>query len=84
MKLLLQQTKWIITQLLLHTAKSLITLLLFFLMLSMFIFNIQIQHFNSRGYITGTDTILQVDTLFDNTHAFFMEDNPFYTSKITK
>lgn len=44
------------------------------LSISLFIFNLQIQHFDSKGNLTGTETILQVDDLVSNLHAYFIED----------
>lgn len=56
-----------------HAIKSLITIVILFTFISVFIFNLQIQDFNTKGNIIGSHSIVQVDLLLDNLKAYFLE-----------
>ena len=62
-------------QLLLFTIKACISCSIFFLFLSMFIFNLEIQKFNSDFTKIESKTIInQVDTLPNNIKYYFFEN----------
>ena len=57
---------------------SLISCSMFFLFLSIFIFNLEIQNFSGDYMnIKSKISIVQVDDLTSNLHAYFIEDCPF-------
>lgn len=56
---------------------SIISCSIFFLFLSIFIFNLQIQHHEPNGNLKDYTSIVQIDELYSNLHAYFFEDCPF-------
>jgi hypothetical protein len=56
---------------------SFISCSIFFLFLSIFIFNLQIQHHTPDGNMSSFTDIVQVDELASNLHTYFIEDCPF-------
>ena len=52
---------------------SIISCSVFFLFLSVFVFNLQIQHHSSNGNLTSFTDIVQVDTFKDNIEAYFLD-----------
>lgn len=65
--------KDIIKLILIFTIKSFIATSILFIFISVFIFNLQIQNFNTQGNIIGSTSIVQVDLFKDNLKAYFSE-----------
>ena len=57
-----------------YVLKVFIATSIVFLFLSIFIYNLQIQHHSSNGNLTDFTNIVQVDELVSNLHAYFLEN----------
>ena len=76
-KFFLWNIQRVVSDLVLFTIKSFIACSMFFLFLSIFTFNLQVQHHESNGNLKDYTSIIQVDELYSNLHAYFLEDCPF-------
>lgn len=68
----------VLNELAMHFVKSLITIIVLYLFISMLIYNLQIQHFDNKGHIADTTTILQIDSIRENMRSYIQDESNIF------